>query len=133
MTTPTPAPAAAADVDQALTLRCTSSGQFLAGIMAAGMLDTLARPTQLPADLFPDVDQAVVTAIWNRALTVGYRAGQMVAQPRWTPENLHRLKDALAEVGYVHMGALADRSANTLRAGEHPADVEAGRVRGEHW
>lgn len=136
-TTPAPInPAAVPSVvvaDALLTERAQSSAEFLAGIIAAGMLDTLARPAQLPMDLFPDVPAQIVTAIWNRALTVGYRAGHVVAKPRWTPDGLRRLQAALDAAGYEQMGRLADRSANTLRAGVHPADGETDGVRGDHW
>ncbi|WP_140160761.1 hypothetical protein, partial [Streptomyces fradiae] len=63
------------DVDQALAARCTSHGDYLAGLIATAMLDTAARPDRLPETLFPDADPTLVRAIWNTALPVGYHAG----------------------------------------------------------
>jgi hypothetical protein len=121
------------DADQALAERAVSSGDFLAGILAAAMLDTLARPGQLPADLFPDIPEAHVQAVWQRALAVGYRAGKFAAAPRFNRDTLTRLQDQLAAAGYEAMAALAEHplQAVAVPAGEHPADTE--HARGEHW
>ncbi|MET9436973.1 hypothetical protein [Streptomyces sp. NPDC006551] len=123
MTTPTPVPAAAAD--QVLAERCTTSGEYLAGLIAAAMLDVAGQPEKLPALLFPDLDPQVVERVWNTALPVGFRLGTLVSNPRWTPTALRRLRAALDDAGYTAMGQLADRSARTLDP--HPADTDTPR------
>ncbi|WP_228981345.1 hypothetical protein [Streptomyces sp. DH12] len=134
-TTPAPAPRAAADptatVDQALADRCTTHGAYLAGLIAAGMLDTAARPDRLPELLFPDADPALVRAIWDTALPVGYHAGLIAGQPQWTPHTLDRAREHLARAGYAAMAHLTARSANTHRpAAPHPADTTTYRPGG---
>jgi hypothetical protein len=129
MTThPTPAPATTTDVaaaDQALADRCQTSGDYLAGLLAAATLEAAGTVRKLPADLFPDYDPAMVEAVWQAALPVGYRAGQMSVRPRWTPDALDRLRAALNDAGYNAMGALAARSAS-IHPPRHPADAELG-------
>lgn len=121
-------------VDDRLAQRCTSSAQFLAGVIAAAMLDTVARPSQLATDLFPHIPPEDVTAVWNRALAVGYLAGQLTARPNWTREALTALRGELNAAGHTSMGALTARSANTLpapRPADHDTD-QADAVRGGH-
>ncbi|MEU9849287.1 hypothetical protein [Streptomyces sp. NPDC047985] len=96
--------------DQALANRCQSSGDYLAGILAAAALDTAGTPKKLPELLFPDVDPVVVRQIWEAALSVGYRAGHLAAQPSWTPEALDRLRSALEGAGYAAMAGQVARS-----------------------
>lgn len=130
MTTPTPTPGTdTAAVDQALAEQCTSSGEYLAGLLAAGKLEAAGCPEKLPELLFPDLDPQVVERVWNAALPVGYRLGRLTAQPRWTPEGLNRLRTALGDAGYQAMGRLAARSANTLPPAAHPADAEQRTTR----
>jgi hypothetical protein len=62
--------------DAVLVGRAASAGMFLAGLIADGQLATVGSPDKLPADLFPDVDPAVVDAIWKRALAVGLHPGR---------------------------------------------------------
>lgn len=134
-TTPAPDPAAPrpdiAAVDQALTERARNSGDYLAGITAAGMLDTAGAPTKLPALLFPDLDPQIVDRVWQAAFVVGYRTRKLVEHPRWTPEALHRLRGALTEAGYHGMARHIARSINTHPAA-HPADRDTtARTRGQ--
>ncbi|MFF2411830.1 hypothetical protein [Streptomyces sp. NPDC058092] len=148
MTTPrTPAPAAPvtdltaghaiADdqvlADQVLADRCQTSGDYLAGLLAAGTLEAAGTPRKLPELLFPDHDPAMVRAVWEAALAVGYRAGKLAGQPRWTPDALDRLRTALNDAGYAAMGSKAARSA-AIHSLRHPADddilgPETGLVR----
>ncbi|MGW1814181.1 hypothetical protein ACWCQM_11545 [Streptomyces sp. NPDC002125] len=130
MTTQPAAPAAAPDistVDQALANRCQTSGDYLAGILAAGHLEAAGTVRKLPADLFPDWDPVMVQAVWDAALPVGFQAGKLSVRPTWTPEALHRLRTELAAAGYVAMGKLAGRSAS-IHPPRHPADTEAPAV-----
>jgi hypothetical protein len=118
MTTP---PTEAAD--QALAERCQTSGDYLAGLITKGMLDAVSRPGKLPELVFPDGDPAMVRAVWEAALAVGYRAGKEAARPTWTPDALRRLRDELDAAGFVAMGRMAGRSAS-LHPPRHPADDE---------
>lgn len=125
MTTPNPQPptspanppaAAAAEadpgaVDQALAERARTSADVLAGIIAASMLDTCGTPDKLPELLFPHIPPEHVRQVWQAALPVGYRAGQLTARPQWTTDGLDRLRAALYDAGYRGMGRLADRAA----------------------
>lgn len=117
-------PADTTVVDQALAERCEDSGQYLAGLIAHGMLDHVGRPTRLPEVMFPDVDPDAVRRIWDTALAVGYRAGKMASNPQWTAAGLRRLRTELQAVGYEGMSRLATRSASV-----HPADAEVQGVR----
>lgn len=112
-----------AHVDRALADRCQTSGDYLAGLIAHGHLEAAGTPRKLPAALFPDQDPAVVQQVWDAALAVGYRAGQLSVRPTWTRDALDRLQAALTGAGYVAMGRLAARSAN-LHPPRHPADGE---------
>ncbi|MFB7592407.1 hypothetical protein [Streptomyces sp. NPDC056169] len=113
-----------AAADQALAARCTTSGEYLAGILADAMLDTVGQPDKLPSLLFPDLDPDVVERVWNTALPVGYRMGKLAGRPQWDTAGLRRLRAALAAAGYDAMAALADRSNRTTA---HPADTEPPR------
>ncbi|WP_331731607.1 hypothetical protein OG298_45400 (plasmid) [Streptomyces sp. NBC_01005] len=128
----TPAPAVPATdptaryarlADQALADRCQSSGDYLAGLLAAGTLEAAGAPRKLPELLFPDYDPDIVRAVWEAALPVGYQAGKLAGQPKWTPDALDRLRAALNDAGYTAMGNLAARSA-AIHPPRHPADQE---------
>ncbi|THA29153.1 hypothetical protein E6R18_24900 [Streptomyces sp. A1277] len=143
MTTPTPAPASGTDtaaaatihVDQVLAERCQSGGDYLAGLIAHGHLDTAGTPRKLPEALFPNADPGVVRAVWDAALAVGYRAGQLSLRPAWAAAELHRTQDTLNAAGYATMARLAARS-GTLHPPRHPADDDTPTIpaaRGGHW
>ncbi|MFF7631512.1 hypothetical protein [Streptomyces cyaneofuscatus] len=125
-TTPTPprpdAPSPAA-ADQALADRCQSSGDYIAGLLAAGHLEAAGTVRKMPAALFPDWDPVMVQAVWDAALPVGFQAGKLSARPTWTPDALNRLQAALDEAGFQAMGRLAARSA-ALHPPRHPADTD---------
>jgi hypothetical protein len=108
--------------DAALADRCRSNGEYLSGLLATGMLQTVGTPDRLPQLLFPHIDPTIVTAIWDRALAVGYRAGRLSVRPRFTPDLLHRIHTQLDDAGHTAMGSLAHRSATTQQP--HPADRE---------
>ena len=105
-----PAPDTTA-VDQQLLERAQSHGEYLAGLIAAGTLDTVGRPDKLPTALFPDVDPWIVDDIWKRALAVGVWVGKAMARPQWDQAALDRLRTALAEAGYEGMARTAARTA----------------------
>ncbi|MFF2864598.1 hypothetical protein ACFVSX_32540 [Streptomyces rubiginosohelvolus] len=125
----TTGPTAAADapspahVDQALADRCKSSGDYIAGLLAAAHLEAAGTVRKLPADLFPDWPADMVQAVWDAALPVGFQAGKLSVRPTWTRDALDRLRAALNEAGYAAMGGLVARSA-TVHPPRHPADDE---------
>ena len=126
-TLPTPASVTTDDTaaaDRSLADRCQTSGDYLAGLLAKGMLDAVSRPGKLPELTFPDGDPVLVRAVWEAALAVGYRAGKEAARPTWTPDALRRLRAELDAAGFVAMGRMAGRSAS-LHPPRHPADDEA--------
>ncbi|MFI0929652.1 hypothetical protein ACH4TP_37875 [Streptomyces sp. NPDC021012] len=114
-----------ADADRALADRAASSGEYLAGILAAAMLDTVGQPEKLPALLFPGLDPNAVELVWEKALVVGYRLGRLIERPRWDTASLRRLRTALADAGYEAMDSQVARSLATV----HPADTEPVRER----
>ncbi|MFE3381682.1 hypothetical protein [Streptomyces anulatus] len=112
-----------AHVDQTLADRCQSSGDYLAGLLAAAHLEAAGTVRKLPTDLFPDWPADMVQAVWDAALPVGFQAGKLSVRPTWTRDALDRLQAALDDAGFEAMGRLAARSA-TLHPPRHPADGE---------
>lgn len=142
--THTPAPAApdrqpdpdhTPAADQQLAGLATSSGEYLAGLIADGMLDVAGQPAKLPELLFPHMPPEHVREVWDAALAVGYRAGRLAARPRFNRSELARLQQALADAGYKAMSRQVARTAATIPAqsAAHPADLEQGLTHGEHW
>lgn len=119
--------------DRLLAARAAGSGEFLAGLVAAAMLDTVGRPDRLPADLFPGLPEEAVAAVWERALAVGFRAGQFAAAPRLNRDVLARLRGELAAAGWEAMAGVAGQAVAVVETGPvHPADAETPVGR-EHW
>lgn len=116
-------------VDFVLAGRAVSTGAHIAGLILAAQLDTVGTPRKLPMDLFPEVDPAVVQEIWDRAMVVGVRAGQLMTAPRFNRDKLARLQGQLVEAGHAAMGGMLGPSRVVAeRAPEwHPADDEIGR------
>lgn len=113
--------------DAMLCGRASSSGEFLAGLILNGQLETVGRPDKLPADLFPHVDPDVVQAIWDRALAVGLHAGRVSAAPRLYRDQMLRVQAELEAIGYEAMARLVARSRRLVAP--HPADGETARER----
>lgn len=141
---PNPVPAADAQDDSAftamrtdavLTGRAMSSGQamssaeFWSGLLVAALVDTAGSPRKLPADMWPDVDPAVVQEIWDRACVVAGRAAQFASSPWLHRDRLQRLQEQLTEAGFHAMGDSVARSRRLVApdAAPHPADGETGR------
>lgn len=112
--------------DAVLTGRAMSSGEYLAGVLAAAELDTVGCPEKLPRDLWPDLDPVVLQAVWERAVVVGWRAAQVAGDDRARGDRLHVLHSRLTEAGFHAMAGSVARS-RRLVAPEHPADGEAER------
>lgn len=115
--------------DLSLARRAVSDAGHIAGLIAAAQLDTAGRPDRLPQDLFPDVDAEVVARVWQRALVVGIRAGQLMQAPRFRRDQLARLQGELEAAGFAAMASMVDAPlAVALRAPErHPVDGSEGR------
>lgn len=136
VSTPDPAAIAAvpgadletARTDAVLNGRNVAAAVRIAGLIAAGQLDTAGSPRKLPMDLFPGADPDVVQAVWERALVVGVRAGQLMSAPRFYRDKLDRLQGVLAEAGFRAMGRSVGRARATVG---HPVDSEDGQEHGE--
>ena len=133
-TTPSPVAAAAelevARADAVFAGRAMSAAVFLAGLLANSQLATVGRPDLLPQDLFPDVDPAVVNAIWQRAMAVGLHAGRVSSAPRLHRDQMARVQEQFAEAGYHAMARRVDRSRRLVDPERvHPADGEGVRER----
>lgn len=130
---PDDAPTTAADADQTLTRRATTSGDWIAGLIAYAMLDTAGTPTKLPHLTFPDDNPDTVARVWQAALAVGFRAGQLAGAPRFHRDALHRHQTALADAGYTAMANLGQQTLTLLPPPPpHPADPDHTDVRGGH-
>lgn len=115
--------------DAVFTGRAMSSGQFLAGLIATAQLETVGRPDRLPADQFSEWDPAVVQAVWDRALAVGFHAGRLSAAPRLFRDQMDRVAGAFEEVGFNAMAGSVRRSRNLVAPVSEglSADSEIGR------
>jgi hypothetical protein len=115
--------------DAVLGGRAMSSGEYLAGLLAAGELSSAARPDRLPADLFPGGDPALVQEVWDRAIAVGFHAGRLdAASSRFREDELAGARDQFVEMGHHAMGGLVARSRGLVeRARQHPGDGEIAR------
>ncbi|MFF9287469.1 hypothetical protein [Streptomyces griseosporeus] len=115
--------------DAVATGRAMSSGEYLAGILAAAQLDTAGTPRKLPADLWPEVDPVVVQEIWDRACVVAWRAAQFASSAWLHRDRLEAVRGQLAEAGYEAMARSVQRSLRVVvpGSGVHPADGESGR------
>ncbi|MGW0948460.1 hypothetical protein ACWD4O_38720 [Streptomyces sp. NPDC002623] len=145
MTTTAPTPASAAPtlfgtdptVDRALDGTAHTSAAFLAGLIAAAMLDTVGRPAKLPDLLFPDLPPEAVQRVWDTALAVGYRAGRLAVAPRFHRDTLARLRDALSDAGYTAMARTAGHTARAAAAEPEPdherTPTGGDDTRGGHW
>ncbi|WP_399559551.1 hypothetical protein OIA45_48940 (plasmid) [Streptomyces chartreusis] len=114
--------AGVARADEALAARNAAAAEHLAGIIADAQLDTAGSPRKLPMDLFPDFPPEMVQAVWERALVVGVRAGQLMQAPRFYRDKLHRLQGELTQAGYVAMGRAARKP---LSAAQRYPDLHA--------
>ena len=142
-TTPAPAPAVptlfntSPTVDRALAHIAVRDGEFLAGLIAAAMLDTVGQPAKLPELLFPDLPAEQVRQVWQTALTVGLRAGRLARAPRFHRDTLHRLQTQLADAGYTAMAHTAAHTARTAAAEAEPdhehTPTGGDETRGGHW
>lgn len=122
---PSPEQGDAGWADMVLAGRAVSTGQWIAGLIAAAQLDTVGTPRKLPADLFAhhDVDPAVVQEIWDRAVAVGVRAGRLMGAPRFNRDKLTRLQGELEGAGFAAMGPMVGRSVRLVdpTSGRGPA------------
>lgn len=117
--------------DAVLTGRAMSSGEYLAGLLAAAQVDTAGTPRKLPVDLWPDLDPVVVQEIWDRACVVAWRASQLAGAPWLHRDRLQALQGQLTEAGFHAMAGSVARSARLVVREDvvHPAD---GAIAREH-
>lgn len=127
MTTELPATTVAADGE--LTERCQSSGDYLAGLIASGMLETVGRPDKLPELMWPHVDPELVRTIWEAGVAAGFTAGQTSGRPQWASERLNRARTALQEAGYQGMARTITRTVNLHppAPARHPVEHDTPR------
>ena len=109
----TAAPETAPDtaVDLLLAERAQTSAEVLAGLITAGMLETVGRPAKLPELTFAHIPAEHVREVWDAALAVGLRAGRQQARSRWQTEDLDAARDALFDAGFVAMARTVARTA----------------------
>lgn len=119
------------DPDTVLADRHTTSGQWIAGLITAAELDTLARPDRLPADLFPDAPPELVQAIWDRALVVGIRAGKYMHAPRFHRDQLARHQQALTDIGHTAMAARITAALNLIQPTDDASTLNSAP--GQDW
>lgn len=114
--------------DAVLTGRAMSSAEFLTGLILNGQLETAGRPDKLARDMWLDENPALIQAVWERALAVGFHAGRTSVTPRLYRDQMDRITGQFEEAGYQAMGRSVAR-ARRLVAPElaHPADGESGR------
>ena len=113
--------------DSVLTGRAMSSGQYLAGLIAHGELETVGRPSMLPADVFAGEDPVLVQRVWDRALAVGFHAGR-TSVTRTHPDELERSRAQFEAIGFLAMQGLVSRSWGLAVRGQvHPGDGEIAR------
>lgn len=106
-------------VDAWLDGLAVTTADMLAGLIAAGLLETAGRPERLPALVWPHVDPRDAEAIFAAGAAAGLWAGQRRSSVRWEPEALDVAVTSLREAGFEAMSA---RVAVTAAHGRHPAD-----------
>lgn len=101
-----PVPDAASEVarvDAVLAARIDSAAEYIAGLIADAMLDTVGSVRQLPHDEFPDDDPEVVARVFRRGLVVGMRAQEFKRSPFFYRDTLRRLQGELEAAGFAAM------------------------------
>lgn len=118
--------------DAVLAERARVDGEFIAGLILAGQLDTVGSPRKLPMDLWPQSDpvvQELVLEVFQRGVAVGFRAGRFFGAPRFYRDKLASLQARLAEAGFAAMGrGVGSAVVAAFRVPEaHPTDGEIER------
>lgn len=134
---PTPVPAASESGDDAafevvradavLAGRAMSSGEYLAGVLAAAELHAAGTVRKLPADMWPDVDPMVVQQIVDWACVVTWRAAQYAGSGWLHRDTFEAAQRQLAEAGFHAMAGLVGRSRELAVRSRHPGDGEIAR------
>jgi len=112
--------------DAVLTGRNMGAAAHIAGILTGAQAATAPTPQALLKDVWPDVDPAVVQAIYERGVEVGWRGRAFYQAPRLHGAALAEAQELLAAAGFEAMRGSVARSRQLAARGRHPADGEAG-------
>lgn len=129
-TTPAPSDDAsfkAVMVDTVSTGRNMGAGAHIAGLLTAAQVATVPTPAALLKDLWPDVDPAVVQAIYDRGVEVGWRGARYYAAPRLHGEELAQVQAVLEAAGHEAMRGMVARSRVLAERSSNPGDGEIAR------
>lgn len=110
--------------DLTLSARATMSGQYLAGLILAGMVATAGAPRKLPRDLYPDLDPVVLQEVFDLGVGAGWHGRRLAERPYHYRDQIERLQGELAKAGFAAMAGMVGRSLATAVAA-HPADGES--------
>lgn len=116
-------------VDAVCAGRNMGAGAYIAGLLTGAQAATAPTPQALLKDAWPGVDPAVVQAIYERGVEVGWRGAQLYAAPRLHGAELAEVQDRLAKAGFEAMRGLVARS-RELATRRHPVDGSIGREHG---
>jgi hypothetical protein len=111
--------------DAVWTGRVMSSGEYISGLLTAGLLKAVVTPQALLKDRWPGLDPAVVQQIFDLGCASGWAGSQMYARPSLHGDDLAAFQAQLSEAAFHAMGGSVLRS-RRLVAPEvpHPADGE---------
>ncbi|CQR59199.1 hypothetical protein [Streptomyces leeuwenhoekii] len=111
--------------DAVLTGRNMGAGAYIAGILTGAQAATAPTPQALLKDMWPGVDPAVVQAIYERGVEVGWRGHALYQAPRLSGAELAEAQERLRAAGFEAMRGLVARSRELAGRRLHPADGEA--------
>lgn len=115
--------------DAVFTGRNMGAAAHIAGMLTGAQAVTAPVPKGLLKDVWPDVDPAVVQAIYERGVEVGWRGRQMYEAPRLYGEQLAQAQAQLGDAAFHAMEGMVARSRELGLRGRHPADGEIARER----
>ena len=116
--------------DSVSTGRNMGAGAHIAGLLTAAQVATAPTPAALLKDLWPEVDPAMVQAIYDRGVEVGWRGAQYYAAPRLHGEELARVQAECEAAGHEAMRGMVARSRVLAARSRHPGDGEIAREHG---
>ena len=117
----------AAMVDAVSTGRNMGAGAYIAGLLTAAQVATAPTPAAVLKDLHPDLDPAVVQAIYDRGIEVGWRGHAYYQAPRMHGEELARVQAECEAAGHEAMRGMVARARVLASRSRHPGDGEIAR------